>query len=134
MKWEQVADMAANMMNKVNGTPLTANAEAAGNSEMVAATATNMSGVEFRVQIGAFKHQSKEEASRLLAKKSKNSMMSDINDDNWLKFYVGHEGSYDKAKELKTILLQAGFKDAFIVAFRDNAPLPITTMRTMISR
>lgn len=91
----------------------------------------DMTGVEFRVQIAALKHQSKEEAAKVISRKTKNPMMSDVADTDWLRFYIGHEGTYDKAKELKTILLQAGFKDAFIVAFRDNKPLPTTALRNM---
>ncbi len=91
----------------------------------------DMSGVEFRVQIAALKQQSKEEAKKVIAKKSKNPMMTDVKEADWLKFYIGHEPSYNKAKELKTILLQAGFKDAFIVAFRDNAPMPTNMMKTL---
>ncbi|MEP7265031.1 MAG: hypothetical protein ABI772_11065 [Bacteroidota bacterium] len=91
----------------------------------------DMTNVEFRVQIAALKHQTKEEAAKVITRKTKNPMMSDVSDTDWLRFYIGHEGSYDKARELKTILLQAGFKDAFIVAFRDNKPLPTTAIHTM---
>lgn len=123
------ADVAATMMASAMNTSTTATATPAmddSNKEMM-----DMTGIEFRVQIAALKHQTKEEATRVIKRKANNPMMSDVNDDNWLKFYVGHEGSYDKAKELKTILLQAGFKDAFIVAFRDNKPLPTQMMRTL---
>lgn len=84
--------------------------------------------VEFRVQVGAFKKQSVAESKRILSKKTKNPLTHDNFDKQWNKFFVGHEDSYAKANNLKAILQMAGFKGAFIVAYKKNAPVPLSTL------
>ena len=59
-------------------------------------------------------------------------MLTDNYDKKWNRFYIGHEDSFEKVKNLKAVLRMAGFKDAFIVAFKDDQPIkmPITNTKT----
>ena len=93
--------------------------------EAMDAATTAMTGVEYRVQIAAFKRQSVEESRRKLSKKTKDPMMTDNYDKKWNRFYIGREDNYKKAKDLKTVLRMAGFKDAFVVAFKEDQPVKI---------
>jgi hypothetical protein len=83
----------------------------------------NMNGMEFRVQIGAFKYVTAESAKKKLKKKTDNPEMTNYNNPEWKKFFIGHLATYPKAKDLKEILLAAGFKGAFVVAFKDGIPV-----------
>ena len=82
-------------------------------------------GLEYRIQIGAFKTTPISESRRKLSKKTKNPLVIDNYDKKWNRFYIGHEDTYEKAKKLKQVLLLAGFKDAFIVAYKNNQPVKL---------
>jgi hypothetical protein len=53
-------------------------------------------------------------------------MLSSYDDLTWLRFFMGQEMNYDSAINLRETLRQAGFQDAFIVAFRGNRPIRLT--------
>lgn len=79
----------------------------------------------FRVQIGAFRILSQEIVKQRLEKMTDVNMLSSHNDKTWLRFYFGEEGSYESAHNLRNTLKQAGFKDAFVAAFRNGQPVNI---------
>lgn len=83
------------------------------------------SGLVFRVQIGAFRKYERVTVKKRLEKKTDKSMLSSYDDLSWLRFFMGGENSYVSARNLRESLRQAGFKDAFIVAFKDNKPMKI---------
>lgn len=126
MKTENTAMPAAN-----TGGEMTAMDDTDGIESTANKTLASMSGVEFRVQIGAFKHQTKEAVSKKLERKTNNPMMSNYSDGTWHRFYIGHEQELAKAKELRMVLVQAGFKGAFIVAFKNDQPLSSSELRAL---
>jgi hypothetical protein len=85
-----------------------------------------MPGVHFKVQIGAFKKYDKEVVQKRLAKKVDASKITSNHDITWLRFFFGDEQTYKSVKNLKQILIGAGFKDAFVVAFNNGEPMPIS--------
>lgn len=87
--------------------------------------------VEFRVQIGAFRVFCKELVRSRLEKTAEGSMLSCDRDNTWLRFYFGSEGSYESAKNLKSTLIQAGFKDAFIAAFVEEKSVDVKSALEM---
>lgn len=86
----------------------------------------SITGTQFKVQIGAFRKHTREIVQKRLEKKADKNMMSSYDDKTWLRFFMGGEANYQSAKNLKTILIQAGFKDAFIVAFRNGKPMNLS--------
>ena len=85
-----------------------------------------MPGVHFKVQIGAFRKYEKEVVQKRLAKKVDATKMTSYNDITWLRFFFGDEQTYKSVKNLKQTLIGAGFKDAFVVAFNNDQPIPIS--------
>jgi hypothetical protein len=82
--------------------------------------------VVFKVQIGAFTKRKREIVQERLEKKTDKTMLSSYDDLTWLRFFMGQEMNYDSAINLRETLRQAGFQDAFIVAFRGNRPIRLT--------
>ncbi|MFN8152905.1 MAG: hypothetical protein U0Y08_01295 [Bacteroidia bacterium] len=80
-------------------------------------------GVYFKVQIGAFRKHTRELVQKRLEKKTDKTMLTSYDDLTWLRFFMGKENSYKSAKNLRDTLQQAGFGDAFVVAFRDTKPM-----------
>ncbi|MBL7923741.1 MAG: PD40 domain-containing protein [Bacteroidia bacterium] len=91
------------------------------NSEM----SVNLQGIVFKVQIGAFRKHNREVVLQRLEKKTDKSMLSSYDDLTWLRFFMGGEVQYKSAKNLRETLKQAGFSDAFVVAFRNNKPMKL---------
>jgi hypothetical protein len=90
-------------------------------------TLTNSSGVVFKVQIGAFKTKKPEIIEKRLAKSVDKTQLTNYADITWLRFFIGGEATYSSAKNLKSTLVQAGFKDAFIVAFQGEKTMSLQT-------
>ena len=80
-------------------------------------------GVYLKVQIGAFRKHTRELVQKRLEKKTDKTMLTSYDDLTWLRFFMGKENSYKSAKNLRDTLQQAGFGDAFVVAFRDTKPM-----------
>lgn len=114
--------MAANKANAANGTT---NPDGTTNtlnkSEMNGTTLSQ--GLIFKVQIGAFRKHTRELVQKRLEKKTDKTMLSSYDDLTWLRFFMGGEVSYKSAKNLRETLKQAGFSDAFIVAFKESKPM-----------
>lgn len=82
-----------------------------------------MGEISFKVQIGAFRKHTRELVTKRLEKKTDKTMLTSYDDLTWLRFFLGTEATYQSAKNLRDTLQQAGFKDAFVVAFRDSKPM-----------
>ncbi len=82
--------------------------------------------VQFKVQIGAFSKHQREVIQKRLEKNADKTMMTSYDDLKWLRFFMGSESNYLSAKNLKFTLIQAGFSDAFIVAFNGEKPIKLT--------
>lgn len=80
-------------------------------------------GIVFKVQIGAFRKHTREIVQKRLERKTDKSMLTSYDDLTWLRFFMGGEFSYNSAKNLRETLQQAGFGDAFIVAFKESKPM-----------
>jgi cell division protein FtsN len=78
--------------------------------------------IVFKVQIGAFNKSQREKVQKRLEKKADKSMMTSYDDKTWLRFFMGAETTYSSAKNLRSTLKQAGFGDAFVVAFKNEKP------------
>ena len=119
--------IAANNANAANGTSAngTTNPDGTINtlnkSEMNGTTLSQ--GLIFKVQIGAFRKHTREIVQKRLEKKTDKTMLSSYDDLTWLRFFMGGEISYKSAKNLRETLKQAGFSDAFIVAFKESKPM-----------
>lgn len=117
--------IAANKANAANGTT---NPDGTTNtlnkSEMNGTTLSQ--GLIFKVQIGAFRKHTREIVQKRLEKKTDKTMLSSYDDLTWLRFFMGGEVSYKSAKNLRETLKQAGFSDAFIVAFKESKPMNLT--------
>jgi tetratricopeptide (TPR) repeat protein len=87
----------------------------------------NMSadGLVFKVQIGAFRKHTREIVKKRLEKTTDKSMLTSYDDLSWLRFFIGGENTYASAKNLRETLKQAGFEDAFIVAFNKSKPMKL---------
>lgn len=105
-----------------DGTP--ANTNTLNKTEM--GNTTLAQGVYFKVQIGAFRKHTRELVQKRLEKKTDKTMLTSYDDLTWLRFFMGSENSYKSAKNLRDTLQQAGFGDAFVVAFRDTKPMNLT--------
>jgi hypothetical protein len=122
--------VAANKANAANGTTAngTTNPDGTINtlnkSEMNGTTLSQ--GLIFKVQIGAFRKHTREIVQKRLEKKTDKTMLSSYDDLTWLRFFMGGEISYKSAKNLRETLKQAGFSDAFIVAFKESKPMNLT--------
>ena len=102
-----------------DGTPInsnTLNKSEMGNTQL-------SQGVYFKVQIGAFRKHTRDLVQKRLEKKTDKTMLTSYDDLTWLRFFMGSEISYKSAKNLRDTLQQAGFGDAFVVAFRDTKPM-----------
>jgi len=80
-------------------------------------------GIYYKVQIGAFNQLPKDVVEKNLSQMTDAEMLSSYGEDTWLKYFVGNESSYGSAKNLKEIMIQAGFTDAFIVTFENEKPV-----------
>lgn len=114
--------IAANKANAANGTTNPGGTTNTLNkSEMNGTTLSQ--GLIFKVQIGAFRKHTREIVQKRLEKKTDKTMLSSYDDLTWLRFFMGGEVSYKSAKNLRETLKQAGFSDAFIVAFKESKPM-----------
>ncbi len=122
--------IAANKANAATGTTAagTTNPDGTTNtlnkSEMNGTTLSQ--GLIFKVQIGAFRKHTREIVQKRHEKKTDKTMLSSYDDLTWLRFFMGGEISYKSAKNLRETLKQAGFSDAFIVAFKESKPMNLT--------
>jgi hypothetical protein len=83
-------------------------------------------GIIYKVQIGAFRKHTREIVQKRLEKKTDKTMLTSYDDLTWLRFFMGAEGNYKSAKNLRETLRQAGFGDAFIVAFKETKPMNLS--------
>ncbi len=81
-------------------------------------------GLEYRVQIGAFKKQTAEETEQHLAKKTKEQFYGQ-KDAKWNRYFIGHINNVKEARELAKIIRKAGFKGAYVVAFKAGEKIPL---------
>lgn len=79
----------------------------------------------FKVQIGAFRKHTRDLVTKRLEAKTDKTMLSSFDDYSWLRFFIGGEMTYSSAKNLRETLRQAGFKDAFVVAFNNDKPIQL---------
>lgn len=122
------ADMAAMKMAGIDPAIMAAKAAEAAIKN---ATALKNDGIKvdltgniiFKVQIGAFNKSQRERVQKRLEKRTDKSMMTSYDDKTWLRFFVGAETSYSSAKNLRATMKQAGFGDAFVVAFKNEKPM-----------
>ncbi len=91
---------------------------AASSQPVYTSTAPMLSGVVFRVQIGAFK-VNKMDADLATG----NNMLLNEAADGFQKVQVGEFRSYASARRLRDQLRKTGIRDAFVVATQDGQPI-----------
>jgi len=89
------------------------------NNSEVETSATNLQGVIFRVQIGAYENQQIDE--ELVTTEN----LSLEEQSNLQKIVVGQFRDYYRAQELRDKLKQIGIEGAWIVSYRDGMRVPI---------
>lgn len=82
------------------------------------------SGLEYRIQIGAFKKQAADVTEKKLAVKTKEQFYGQ-KDEQWHRYFIGHISTVKQARELAKIIRKAGFKDAYVVAFKEGNSIPL---------
>ncbi len=91
-------------------------------SNTLGIAATN--GLEYRIQIGAFKKQTADITEKNLSHRTKEVFYGQ-KDTDWHRYFIGHIGSMKQARELAKIVRKAGFKDAYVVAFKEGNNIPL---------
>jgi len=123
------SDAAGNTITTTRNGINSSNDEAVkGNSlygKSVNGKSTSMNGIYFKVQIGAFKTKKPQIIEKRLEKSVDKTQLSNYSDISWLRFFIGKEMTYSSAKNLKATLVQAGFIDAFVVAFQGEETMSL---------
>jgi hypothetical protein len=126
---EMIAEAMANGKNTPNAKTSKSNVMAMKEASM----SMPGDGLLFKVQIGAFKKHTRETVKKRLETKTDKSMLTSYDDLSWLRFFIGGENTYSSAKNLRETLRQAGFEDAFIVAFKKNKPMKLDQAIQMVA-
>jgi len=95
--------------------------EAGTNSGQSNESASIESTPEFRVQLIASKVKLDPGSVKFRAING----INEFKEDGWYKYYIGPYYNFDEAKTSREQMVKAGFKDAFIVAYRDNKRISI---------
>jgi hypothetical protein len=99
-----------------------------------AASATPVSGIVFRVQVGAFK--SKRASASRLKKKFKLTvpLMSEMA-DGYTKYMTGEHRDYNDARKQKDkIVTQNGIRSAFVVAYNNGKRITVTEAKALLTQ
>lgn len=80
--------------------------------------------LEYRIQIGAFKKQTAEITEKHLSKKTTEQFYGQ-KDVTWNRYFIGHIPTIKEARSLTKIIRKAGFKDAYVVAFKQGSKIPL---------
>ena len=94
-------------------------------------TATNESGIVYKVQIGAFNDEVPLEIANKFLKIAKRGIKN-YKDVNGLTIYtVGNLSSYEDANLLKAEVVAESLTDAFVVAYRNGEKIPVEEARKL---
>ena len=77
-------------------------------------------GLVFKVQIGAFRKPMSENSFNGLE-----PLCGETSRPGWIRYCLGMFRTYDPAKLLKTEVRAKGYKDAFVVAYRNAERIPL---------
>ena len=89
--------------------------------------ATNAKGLEYRIQIGVFKNEPKEESLKKIPPVSSISLP----DKELIKYFSGHFKTYEEAEKHLTGIREAGFPGAFIVAFYNGQLISLSKAKEL---
>ncbi|MBL7952938.1 MAG: hypothetical protein JNM62_14605 [Flavobacteriales bacterium] len=86
----------------------------------IAMDARMPNGVVFKVQIGAFRHEIKEEVFSDMT-----PVMGEHTDKGFIRYTAGLFTGFDQAAKAKDKVRDRGYRDAFVVAYRDGVRIPL---------
>ncbi len=82
--------------------------------------------IHFKVQIGAYKERVPNNVVSDFIRIAANNKLDQTKDENGVTIYtVGDFNSYEQANQTKTILINEGLKDAFVIAFNGAKKIPV---------
>ena len=87
--------------------------------------------IVYKVQIGAFRNTPEHQVEKTLQDLTDRTMMTSYNDTDWLRYFMGEETSLESARNLNEILQEIGFKDAFIVGFKNGVPCQLSQLQAI---
>ncbi|MFH2141981.1 MAG: SPOR domain-containing protein, partial [Bacteroidota bacterium] len=122
----------AKNIEKSNGSDIFANTESVKMTEQpVNNTSTDLGDTKnieivFKVQIGAYKEQVPTSVVGDFIKVASTQGLDQYKDVNGITIYsVGNFKSYDQATQMKSVLINDGIKDAFVVSYNGKQKIPI---------
>lgn len=86
----------------------------------IAMDARMPNGVVFKVQIGAFRHEIREEVFSDMT-----PVMGEHTDKGFIRYTAGLFTGFDQAANAKDKVRDRGYRDAFVVAYRDGVRIPL---------
>jgi acyl CoA:acetate/3-ketoacid CoA transferase alpha subunit len=100
---------------------------AAANTNLTTTASTDKTGIEFKVQLGAFtKDVPAEVVNQLLDLVAKNGLEHTKNDEGLTVYTTGNFKDFSSANELKASLIEKGIKDAFVTAYQHGNRITVT--------
>jgi len=110
-----------------NITPPQNNNPVITNNTETATSSDDKTGIEFKVQLGAFaKDVPIEVVNKLLELVTGNGLEHGKNDEGLTVFTTGHFKDFRSADDYKSSLVENGIKDAFVVAFQHGNKISVT--------
>lgn len=82
--------------------------------------------IVFKVQIGAYKEQVPTSVVSDFIRVASNQGLDQVRDATGITIYtVGNYKNYDQATQMKTVLMNEGIKDAFVVSYNGKQKIPV---------
>lgn len=85
----------------------------------------------YKVQIGSFRNTPEHIVEKELENRTDRTMLSNYGDNKWMRYFMGAETSLESARNLSEILIEIGFKDAFIVGFKNGVPHQLSELQAL---
>ena len=109
------------MLFRSNNGKQTKNDDAQNLEKKVSQTET----IYFRVQVGAFSTKLTDEKINQKYSKLKDFKLNTHNKKDLIVYSVGNSTSYEEAKNTLEKVKSLGYKDAFIIALKNNVQIPL---------
>ena len=116
---------------KLNPRRVKRNEKNTASAESKSASAKATEEIIYKVQIGAFRNTPEHIVEKELENRTDRTMLSSYGDNDWKRYFMGAETSLESARNLSEILIEIGFKDAFIVGFKDGVPHQLSELQVL---
>ena len=95
----------------------------------------NTSNVRYKIQIGAYKSQVPlNEVKAFLSVSRTKNLEQFVDNRGYTVFAIGSYDNYTEAAKMKTVLINEGIKDAFIVAYNGNTKISVTRAKELLGK